>query len=75
MLAPRFIQVFNFNKKQASNLIVQTALNCNCFYVNEKWLGGMLTNWNTISLSTKKLQELEIQEQKGLFNKLPKKKF
>ncbi len=33
----------------------------------------MLTNWNTISLSTKKLQELEIQEKKGLFNKLPKK--
>ena len=65
--------LFVGTKKQASNLVAKTALNCNSFYVNEKWLGGMLTNWNTISLSTKKLQELEIQEKKGLFNKLPKK--
>ena len=65
--------LFVGTKKQASNLIATTALNCNSFYVNEKWLGGMLTNWKTISLSTKKLKELEIQEKKDLFNKLPKK--
>jgi small subunit ribosomal protein S2 len=65
--------LFVGTKKQASNLIKQTALNCNSFYVNEKWLGGMLTNWKTVSLSTKKLKTLEIQEKKGLFKKLPKK--
>lgn len=65
--------LFVGTKKQASNLIAETALNCNSFYVNEKWLGGMLTNWKTVYLSTKKLKNLEIQEKKGLFNKLPKK--
>lgn len=65
--------LFVGTKKQASTLIAKTALNCNSFYVNEKWLGGMLTNWSTISLSTKKLQELEIQEKQDFFNKLPKK--
>ena len=65
--------LFVGTKKQASNLILKTAVNCNSFYVNEKWLGGMLTNWKTVSLSTKKLQELELQEKKGLFNRLPKK--
>lgn len=65
--------LFVGTKKQASNLIKQTALNCNSFYVNEKWLGGMLTNWKTVSLSTKKLKTLEMQEKKGLFKKLPKK--
>ena len=65
--------LFVGTKKQASNLIANTALNCNSFYVNEKWLGGMLTNWKTVYLSTKKLKNLEIQEQKGLFDKLPKK--
>ena len=65
--------LFVGTKKQASNLIAKTALKCDSFYVNEKWLGGMLTNWKTVSLSTKKLKELEIQEKKGLFKKLPKK--
>nr|AKC35149.1 30s ribosomal protein S2 [Ulva sp. UNA00071828] len=65
--------LFVGTKKQASNLIAETALNCNSFYVNEKWLGGMLTNWKTVYLSTKKLKNLEIQEKKGLLNKLPKK--
>lgn len=65
--------LFVGTKKQASNLIAETALNCNSFYVNEKWLGGMLTNWKTVYLSTKKLKNLEIQEKKGLFSKLPKK--
>ena len=65
--------LFVGTKKQASNLIKQTAINCNSFYVNEKWLGGMLTNWKTVSLSIKKLKELELQKEKGLFKKLPKK--
>lgn len=65
--------LFVGTKKQAATLIAKTALKFNSFYVNEKWLGGMLTNWKTVSLSTQKLKELETQEQKGFFKKLPKK--
>jgi small subunit ribosomal protein S2 len=65
--------LFIGTKKQASQLIAKAALGCNSFYVNEKWLGGMLTNWDTIGLSIKKLKALEAQEKKGLFSKLPKK--
>lgn len=65
--------LFVGTKKQASQLIAKAALSCNSFYVNEKWLGGMLTNWQTIRLSIKKLKALETQEKKGLFAKLPKK--
>lgn len=65
--------LFVGTKKQASQLIAKAALSCNSFYVNEKWLGGMLTNWRTIALSTKKLKYLENQKQKGFFEKLPKK--
>ncbi len=65
--------LFVGTKKQFSQLVAKAALKCNSFYVNEKWLGGMLTNWQTIVLSTKKLKYLETQEQKGFLNKLPKK--
>jgi small subunit ribosomal protein S2 len=65
--------LFVGTKKQASQLIAKAALSCHSFYVNEKWLGGMLTNWQTIRLSIKKLKALETQEKKGLFTKLPKK--
>lgn len=65
--------LFVGTKKQVSKLVEQAALDCNSFYVNEKWLGGMLTNWKTIRFSLKKLTSLEAQEKKGLFNKLPKK--
>nr|AWX53365.1 ribosomal protein S2 [Halochlorococcum sp. NIES-1838] len=65
--------LFVGTKKQAAQLVADAALSCDSFYVNEKWLGGMLTNWSTISLSIQKLKYLETQEQKGIFNKLPKK--
>lgn len=65
--------LFVGTKKQAAQLVADAALSCDSFYVNEKWLGGMLTNWRTISLSIQKLKYLETQEQKGIFNKLPKK--
>eukprot|EP01025_Chloroclados_australasicus_P022447 TRINITY_DN2312_c0_g2_i1.p2 TRINITY_DN2312_c0_g2~~TRINITY_DN2312_c0_g2_i1.p2 ORF type:complete len:290 (+),score=9.44 TRINITY_DN2312_c0_g2_i1:475-1344(+) len=65
--------LFVGTKKQAAQLVADAALSCDSFYVNEKWLGGMLTNWSTISLSIQKLKYLETQEQKGVFNKLPKK--
>lgn len=65
--------LFIGTKKEAAQWIEQAALDCDSFFVNEKWLGGMLTNWTTIRQSIKKLKTLEIQEKKGLFNHLPKK--
>lgn len=65
--------LFIGTKKEASQWIKKAALSCDSFFVNEKWLGGMLTNWVTIRQSIKRLKTLETQEKKGLFNHLPKK--
>ena len=65
--------LFVGTKKQASQLIAKAALDCNSFYVNEKWLGGQLTNWQTIKLSIQKLKSLQTKEQHGFLDKLPKK--
>lgn len=46
-------------KKQIAPLIAKTALNCNSYYINQRWLGGMFTNWQTIKKSLKKLQEYQ----------------
>lgn len=51
--------LFVGTKKQASRLIAKVALSCDSFYVNQRWLGGMLTNWKTIKTSIKKLNELQ----------------
>nr|AOC61454.1 ribosomal protein S2 [Rhexinema sarcinoideum] len=65
--------LFVGTKKQASQLVAKAALECDSFYVNEKWLGGQLTNWETIKLSIQKLKSFETKEQHGFFEKLPKK--
>ena len=51
--------LFISTKKQASESIAELAKNTNQYYVNHRWLGGMLTNWGTISNSIKKLQKIE----------------
>ncbi len=51
--------LFVGTKRQASQKVKESALLCNQFYVNHRWLGGMLTNWKTVSQSIKRLQELE----------------
>lgn len=51
--------LFVGTKKQASRLIAKVALSCNSFYVNQRWLGGMLTNWKTIKTSIEKLNHLQ----------------
>jgi small subunit ribosomal protein S2 len=51
--------LFVGTKKQASRLIAKVALSCDSFYVNQRWLGGMLTNWKTIKTSIEKLNELQ----------------
>ena len=53
--------LFVGTKRSASELIAQAAINCGQYYVNHRWLGGMLTNWNTIQNSIKRLKKLEQQ--------------
>jgi small subunit ribosomal protein S2 len=55
--------LFVGTKRQASDVIASSAKHCGQFYVNHRWLGGMLTNWNTIQNSIRRLQELEGQMQ------------
>lgn len=57
-------------KKQASKLVEYYALNSNCFFVSQRWLGGLLTNWSTIQKSIQKLNWLENNVK---FKHLPKK--
>ncbi len=51
--------LFVGTKVQASSIVSEYALKCGQFYINHRWLGGMLTNWNTITRSIKKLEMLE----------------
>ena len=65
--------LFVGTKKQAASIISQEAKRCKSFYINHRWLGGMLTNWETIKLRIEKMVLLENQEAEGVFDKLPKK--
>ena len=65
--------LFVGTKRSASDLIAKAATNCGQFYVNHRWLGGMLTNWETVSKSIKKLKNLEDRISSGEINSLTKK--
>ena len=65
--------LFVGTKRQATTLIAQEAKRCNSFYVNHRWLGGMLTNWTTVKERIARLQDLEKQEDDGTFELLTKK--
>ena len=65
--------LFVGTKKQAQDAIKTEAERCGMFYVNERWLGGMLTNHKTIQTRINKLRELERMENEGVFEVLPKK--
>ena len=65
--------LFVGTKRAASDAIKDAAIKCDQFYVNHRWLGGMLTNWKTVRQSIKRLKDLEIQSQDGTFEKLTKK--
>ena len=67
------IFLFIGTKRQASSLIAQEAKRCNSYYVNHRWLGGMLTNWVTLKSRIDRLKTLEKQEADQVFNLLPKK--
>ena len=65
--------LFVGTKKQAQEAIKEEALRCGEFYVDIRWLGGMLTNFKTIESRIKRLKDLERMENDGTFEKLPKK--
>ncbi len=65
--------LFVGTKHQASTLIAQEAKRCESFYVNHRWLGGMLTNWSTLRARIAYLKDLEQQEANGTFTMLTKK--
>ena len=65
--------LFVGTKRQATEVISQEAKRAGAFYVNNRWLGGMLTNWETIKARVSRLKELEKLEQNNFFDNLPKK--
>jgi small subunit ribosomal protein S2 len=65
--------LFVATKKQAKPIVVEEAARCGMFYVTERWLGGMLTNFKTIRTSIKRLHELDRMATDGTFEKLAKK--
>ncbi|WCE30414.1 30S ribosomal protein S2 [Vibrio sp. SCSIO 43137] len=65
--------LFVGTKRAASEAVKEAAINSNQFYVNNRWLGGMLTNYKTVRQSIKRLKDLEAQAQDGTFDKLTKK--
>ncbi len=67
------IILFVGTKKQAQDAIKQEAERCGMYYVNERWLGGMLTNFKTIESRIARLKEIEAMEEDGTFDVLPKK--
>ncbi|MCL1883541.1 MAG: 30S ribosomal protein S2 [Defluviitaleaceae bacterium] len=65
--------LFVGTKKQAQESIKEEAARCGMYYVNERWLGGMLTNFKTMQLRVQRLKELEKMQEDGRMALLPKK--
>ena len=65
--------LFVGTKRSASELVALAAINCGQYYVNHRWLGGMLTNWQTVSKSIKNLKAIEARIELGELNSLTKK--
>ena len=65
--------LFVGTKKQAQETVAQEATRCGMYYVNERWLGGMLTNFKTIQTRIERLKKIEKMEEDGTFDVLPKK--
>ena len=65
--------LFVGTKKQAQECMKEAALKCGMYYVDQRWLGGMLTNFDTIQTRIKRLKDLETMAEDGTFDVLPKK--
>src|SRR5664279_5298030 len=67
------IILFVGTKRQSQDAIAEEAQRCSMFYVNQRWLGGLLTNWVTVQKSVKRLKELDEMATDGRYDLLPKK--
>jgi small subunit ribosomal protein S2 len=67
------IVLFVGTKRQAQDAIAEEAQRCGMFYINQRWLGGLLTNWVTVQKSVKRLKELDEMATDGRYELLPKK--
>ena len=65
--------MFVGTKRQAQDAIAEEATRCGMFYINQRWLGGLLTNWVTVQKSVKRLQEIDEMANDGRYNLLTKK--
>lgn len=65
--------LFVGTKKQSKDTVMDEATRCQMFYVNHRWLGGMLTNYQTIRRSIQRLEKIEADEASEVFDQLPKK--
>ena len=65
--------LFVVTKRQAAPIIQTAAIESNSYYVNQRWLGGMLTNWSTMTTCIDKLKTIEKQDEMGVLANLPKK--
>ena len=65
--------LFVGTKKQAQECMKEAAIKCGMFYVDQRWLGGMLTNFDTIQKRIQRLKDLETMQEDGTFDVLPKK--
>jgi len=73
MAAQGKLVLFVGTKRQAQDAIAEEANRCGMFYVNSRWLGGLLTNWVTVQKSVKRLKELDDMATDGRYELLPKK--
>jgi small subunit ribosomal protein S2 len=67
------IVLFVGTKRQAQDAIAEESQRCGMFYINQRWLGGLLTNWVTVQKSVKRLKELDEMATDGRYELLPKK--
>lgn len=65
--------LFVGTKRQAAGIVATEASRCGAYYVNQRWLGGMLTNWETIKRRAQRLKELEGWQESGALDRRPKK--
>ncbi|MGC1306926.1 MAG: 30S ribosomal protein S2 [Phormidesmis sp.] len=65
--------LFVGTKRQAAGIVAEEATRCGSYYVNQRWLGGMLTNWTTIKTRVERLKDLERMESSGALAMRPKK--
>lgn len=64
--------LFIGTKRQAAGIVAQEAQRCGSYFINQRWLGGMLTNWTTIKTRVDRLKELERRQESGALDLLPK---